>query len=363
MTLKSYDSDDRAVAEEENVIDRISSEEDDIFEGTPVYKIRSYPSDPELETLYSRWNREQIVIPDFQRAFVWKPAQASRLIESFLMGLPVPSVFVYALDEPGHKQLVIDGQQRLLSVFGFFKGKLPNSERVFKLTGVDDRWEGKLFDDLNQSEKNTLLTSVLRVVNIVQEDSKHYNSSLIQIFERLNTGGTTLTPQEIRNSSYYGPFNDMLKEINNESVWRQIFGTSQPDSRMRDIELIVRFLALNEMSEQYAKPMKQFISDYMAKHQKETHLVKYKDEFVNTAQQVVHHLGTKPFHIRRGINVAVFDSVMVAFAQSSTVPSDVQERYEELKNNDQFIASTTSNTTDVNTVQERLKLAEKVLFS
>ena len=248
-------------------------------------------------------------------------------------------------------------------MFGFLKGKLPNSERVFRLTGVDERWEGKLYDDLDQSVKTTLLTSVLRVVNIVQEDSKHYRSSLFQIFERLNSGGTILTPQEIRNSSYSGPFNDMLKEINRESVWRRIFGPPQPDSRMRDIELIVRFFALAELPEKYTKPMKQFISDYMAKHRRDTSLVEYKEKFVITAQQVVDHLGEKPFHIRRGINVAVFDSVMVAFAQSSAVTSDVYDRYEELKKHDQFIASTTANTTDVNIVQERLKIARKVLFS
>ena len=362
MTLKFESTDEQEEIIEDDAIDLIDSEVDDINAGTPVYKIRSYPSDPELETLYSRWKRNHIVIPDFQRAFVWKPSQASRLIESFLMGLPVPSVFVYVLNEAHQKQLVIDGQQRLLSVFGFIEGKLPNSDRVFRLTGVDERWEGKLYDDLDHSEKTTLQTSVLRVVNIVQEDSRHYSSSLFQIFERLNTGGTVLTPQEIRNSSYSGPFNDMLKEINKEPVWRRVYGRSQPDSRMRDIELIVRFFALYESSELYTKPMKQFISDYMAKHQRDANPDEYKMKFVDTAEKVVSQLGEKPFHVKRGINVAVFDSVMVAFARSRTVNSDVYNRYEELKDHERFIASVTANTTDVNTVQERLRLASEVLF-
>ena len=81
--------------EADHVIEKIESEEEDLDVGMPIYQIRSYPSDPELETLYARWKRGDIVIPKFQRGFVWKPAQASKLIESFLMGLPVPSIFVF----------------------------------------------------------------------------------------------------------------------------------------------------------------------------------------------------------------------------------------------------------------------------
>ena len=120
-------------------IQYIKSEEEDLDIGTPVYQIRSYPSDPDLETLHLRWKRKDIIIPEFQRGFVWKPAQASRLIESFLMGLPVPGIFVFVQSSAGtggnRPQLVIDGQQRLRSVFGFFENKLPPYERPFRLRG------------------------------------------------------------------------------------------------------------------------------------------------------------------------------------------------------------------------------------
>ena len=346
--------------EADHVIEKIESEEEDLDVGMPIYQIRSYPSDPELETLYARWKRGDIVIPKFQRGFVWKPAQASKLIESFLMGLPVPSIFVFVQREAGQKQLVLDGQQRLLSIFGFFDGYFPNG-REFKLTGVDERWEGKKYVDLESTEKSALLTSVLRVVNIEEQESDQ-ESSVYQIFERLNTGGTMLTPQEIRNSTYHGPFNDMLVDANKEPMWRKIFGTSQPDARMRDVELIVRFLALNESSGSYGKPMKKFISDYMATHKKESNPEVYQRIFRMAAEQIVHSLGERPFHIRRGINAAVFDSVMVAFARADAVPDDIQERYEALKENQGFTDSTTASTTDVNTVQERLELAYRVLF-
>ena len=348
----------------DEVVERIASEQEDQETGTPIYRIRSYPSDPELETLHARWRRGDIVIPSFQRGFVWKPTQASRLIESFLMGLPVPEIFVFVQEPaPGErtqKQLVIDGQQRLRSVFGFFEGKLPDG-RDFRLTGVDDRWEGKQYDDLEASEQNTLLTSVLRVVNIEQRAPKG-GDSIFQIFERLNTGGTTLTAQEIRNSSYHGPFNKMLVEVNNNPMWRSIFGTPQPDARMRDIELIARFLALHERANSYSKPMKKFINDYMSDHQWAENPEEFRSIFLESVNKVTDSLGERPFHIRRGINVAAFDSVMVAFSRSEKVPQDITERYESLTSDQKFMDSITSSTTDVNIVQERLRLAHRVLF-
>ena len=160
---------------EDDIIEPIASEEEDQEVGVPVYRIRSYPSDPDLETLHGRWNRGELVIPMFQRGFVWKPSQASRLIESFLMGLPVPGIFVFVRetdgDESTSEQLVIDGQQRLRSVFGFFDGKLPDG-KDFALTGVAPRWEGKTFKTLDPSEQGDLRRAVLRVVNIEQRGAK-----------------------------------------------------------------------------------------------------------------------------------------------------------------------------------------------
>ena len=352
-------------AQIDDIVERIESEEEDLDEGVPVYMIRSYPSDPELETLHNRWRRGEIVIPTFQRGFVWNVSQASRLIESFLMGLPVPGIFVFVREstdgQDGPQQLVIDGQQRLLSVFGFFEGALPDG-RPFKLTGVDERWEGLTYRELSQAEQSTLLHSVLRVVNIEQREPDYGDASIYQIFERLNTGGTSLTPQEIRNSSYHGPFNDMLIAANRHPVWRTVFGTESPDARMRDVELIVRFMALNEDLKSYTKPMRQFISDFMAKHKNDTNPTTLEHTFTDCVAQIAQALGPRPFHIRRGINVAVCDAVMVAFAQSRSLPSDISERYEKLKKHPNFIAATSGGTTDVNNVHERIQLAKKILF-
>ena len=307
-----------------------------------------------------RWQRGEIQIPLFQRGWVWNHTQASQLIESFLLGLPVPGIFLYR-ETSSHKLLVIDGQQRLRAAWGYFEGQLP-SVSDFYLRDVDPRWEGKRYKNLAEPDRIRLRDAVLRCI-IVEQTIPDDISSVYHIFERLNTGGTHLNPQEVRNSAAHGPFNNLITELNRNQDWRLIFGRSIPDTRMRDVELIVRFFALLEDSEQYAKPMKTFLNDFMKKHQDETSEQPYRDNFNKTAARVVAALGPRPFHVRRGLNAAVFDSVMIAFARSEKTPSDFNSRWDHLLDNPSYNDATRSSTTDVNTVKRRIDIAKEILFN
>src|SRR5439155_7426682 len=134
-------------------------------------------------------------------------------------------------------------------------------------------------------------------------------TSVYHVFERLNTGGTTLTPQEVRNCVFHGPFNDFVVELNRDSTWRRLVGALGVDKRMRDVELIVRFFALAENLAGYFKPMKDFVSEFMKKNQQHTNNEKFRRMFESATASVVERLGERPFHIKRGLNAAVFDSV------------------------------------------------------
>jgi len=346
------------MTQDEENIEPIPSESEDEEIGVPIYKIISYPADPTLELLYSKWNKKEITIPKFQRGWVWKPTQASRLIESFLLGLPVPSIFVYK--EKTQKQLIIDGQQRVRAIVGFFDGLLPDGTK-FYLRGVSPQWEGRYYNTLTEEDQSRVRDSVLRQVIVEQVDPKD-TTSIYHIFERLNTGGTGLVPQEVRNSIYHGPFNELIIELNSDITWRKIFGLSQPDTRMRDMELIVRFFALTDASDSYTKPMKQFLNYFMALHQQESDLPAYKNLFLTTIKRVSNSLGDRPFHIRRGINVAAFDSVMVAFARSKTIPQNIVDRYKILIENPSYDYATRSSTTDEKVVRRRIDIATEILF-
>jgi uncharacterized protein with ParB-like and HNH nuclease domain len=224
---------------EENLEMTDEDQDDQIFIN---YDITTYPSDFTLSVLFEMWRNKSIIIPDFQRDYVWNINQASLLIESFLIGLPVPQVFFYIDDE--NKNLVIDGQQRLLSIFYFFEGFFGKENekgrrQVFRLTGLNkkNRFYNKTFDQLDEKMRRKFEGAVLRAINVRQLNPKDGNTSIYYIFERLNTGGTPLKPQEIRNCVYRGDFLNRMRKLNENTDWRKILGKVMPDKHQNDVEL------------------------------------------------------------------------------------------------------------------------------
>jgi hypothetical protein len=275
----------------------------------------------------------------------------------------VPGIFLYKEPDTG-KLVVIDGQQRLRTVFSFFEGEWPETKVPFRLREVDGHWVGKLFSELKPVDQQRLRDAVLRATIVEQLDPKD-NSSIFHIFERLNTGGTSLKPQEVRNCIYSGPFNNLLHKLNASREWRKIVGSDRPDRRMKDVELILRFLALQEEADQYKKPMKNFLSGFMKKYRnaKEADLERFERLFTETVGKVLAALSKKPFHIRAGLNSAVYDSVMVAFAWSKKdPPSDIKSRYKEMLEDQTYRTCVSSGTTDEEVVSRRLQIARKRLF-
>jgi hypothetical protein len=343
-------------------IEDIQSEREDEATGPVEYEIASYPADFTLQGLFDKWEADQLQLPKFQRQFVWKIYQSSRLIESFLLGLPVPPVFLYK-DKTSQKLVVIDGQQRLLSVFFFFNGNFKE-EKVFRLQGLRTKWEGSSYDSLSGPDKLRLQDSVLRAIIVNQLDPKD-NTSIYHVFERLNTGGTQLSNQEVRNCLYWGGLNDLLNNINNFRPWREILGKLVIDPRQKDIELIVRLLSLHYDVDSYKKPMKQFLNDFMYKYRSPEAevLIQFEKLFKVTCSLIYDELKQKPFHIHAGLNAAVLDSVFVAFSHNlESKPENLKERYESLKSNTEFQRVIKAATTDVEIIKERLKIAEETLF-
>ena len=200
---------------------------------------------------------------------------------------------------------------------------------------------------------------------VVRQLNPGDNTSIYHIFERLNTGGTFLNPQEVRNCVRHGKLNDLLVELNSNPDWRLVYGKPQPDKRLRDVELILRFLALYYDSGSYSKPMKDFLNKFMDAHRNpdDGQLEEYTNLFARTAAAVASGLGPKSFHIRAGLNAAVFDSVFVAFARNlEHVPADVRQRYDTLLQNSSYTDAVGSRTTDDEVVRERLELAARFLF-
>jgi uncharacterized protein with ParB-like and HNH nuclease domain len=347
-------------------IESIPSEREDLEkeDGSKIYKISNYPADFTLRGLYDKWNNGEgdIVIPPFQRKFVWSITQASKLIESFLLGLPVPSIFLYK-EKDSQKLLVIDGQQRLQSVFAYFNDIFPDTKKPFYLKNVNKKWDNTRFSELEPPDKRRLNDSVLRAV-IIEQLYPNDNTSIFQIFQRLNSGGTTLQPQEIRNCIYQGELNNLLLELNQNKAWRKIINLPSPDKRLRDIELILRFLALYKHYETYKKPMKDFLSNFMKDYLNKSEEIKqFKTIFETTVSLINEKLDKPPFKIKTGLNAAVFDSIMVAFALNySKIPDDIRSRHKILLKDEEYLNAVYKFTTDEKFVKQRIEIAERKLF-
>ena len=286
----------------------IVNEEDEVI--PLVYSITSYGADFDVEGLVRRMKDGHIRVPQFQRGYVWSLNDASRFVESLLLGLPVPGIFL-SKEHETQRMLVIDGQQRLRTLQFFFEGIFAPSGREFALKGVQSQYEGLTVKSLSEADKARLRDSIIHATIVKQDEPSDDDSSIYHIFERLNTGGRTLAPQEIRACIFHGQLNDFLHQLNEDQSWRGIFGNV--NRRMRDEELILRFLALYFWRDTYTKPMKGFLNKYMKAN---SDLTKQSAEqlhqaFIPAVTLVLQHIGKRAFRPKGALNAAVYDSVMI----------------------------------------------------
>ena len=322
------------------------------------YSITSYGADFLIDGVVKRMDEDSIIIPSFQRGFVWSYNKASRFVESLLLGLPVPGIFL-SRDLDTEQLIVIDGQQRLKSLHYFYSGYFIDPKRTFTLEGIDSAYRGMTYDDLRPEDKRRLSNSILHATIVKQDEPSDDNSSIFLIFERLNTGGMSLTPQEIRACIFHGVFNDLLNTLNTNDNWRSIFGRAH--RRMRDAELILRFFALYFTDRPYSPPMKGFLNDFMGHNRcLEYHSADVLTNLFDNAIDVIFQaLGSSAFKPRGVLNAAVYDAVMVGIAtrlEGGPISNftEVLNQYKELLKDAEFERAYTSQTADPEKVRYRI---------
>ena len=289
----------------------------------PERKISTQPYDLSLATLMDQWDHDLLVIPKMQREYVWDNGRASRLIESFLLNIPVPPV--YFAEDPDSILWVVDGHQRINSIARYLGNQ-------FALTGLKilSEYKGRHFYQLPDKEKRHLKTRSLRAV-VIQADS--HPTMKFEVFGRLNSGGIALNEQELRNSLYQGSLNDLLRQLAAEcEPFRALIGTKKPRKRMVDEELILRWFAMHDRLVDYRPPLRRFLNDYMNdnKDKTATWLDGRKEKFTRTMAMIYGVLRNNAFRLidengeqlrdaegkplPRGVNRALFDAQAVAFS-------------------------------------------------
>jgi hypothetical protein len=345
----------------DDALDEQALDAEDTVEENLRYEITSYGADYDVDGLVKRLQNGDIKIPEFQRGFVWPIRQASRFIESLLLGLPVPGIFLSKEPET-NKLLVIDGQQRLTTLQAFYDGIWPTSKKEFALTDVQQGLVGKTFKTLEEVHRRVLQDSIVHATVVKQTDPQDGGSGIYKIFERLNSSGMLLSPQEIRTAIYGGSFAKLLSDLNQNKNWRLLFGPI--NKRMRDQELVLRFFALMHDEAAYARPMKSFLNTFMNKN-KELSIQtsnEFTAEFVAAVELVSKAIGPKVFKPTSSFNAAVFDSVLVGIARRLqkgpiTDPALVGASYWSLLEDNEFTAATSRSTANDETVKTRLEKA------
>lgn len=191
---------------------------------------------PTLTSLHGQWLKKRLdTQPDFQRYEVWSTQKKSALIESILLDLPIPQV--YLAEEPDNSSVVVDGQQRLTAIFRYMDGD-------FALKGVATTIEGKKFSELGDLQE-TIENYPLRVIKIRKESDPDVR---FMLFQRLNEGSVSLNDQELRNCVWRGPYNEMLKALAEDPAWRKLLNLKKRHPRMADVELVLRYMAFHDQS-------------------------------------------------------------------------------------------------------------------
>jgi hypothetical protein len=355
-------------SDSEAALEIIEGDEGD-DEAYVTYDIASYPADYTLSVLETMWKSGDILVPIFQRKFVWSIKQSSMLIESLLMGLPVPQAFFY-VDEDS-RSLVIDGLQRVMSIVYFFSGYFGDEtyqgkKTVFRLTGLSNEspYAGKRFEDLSEADQRKLRNSVLRVINVKQLGPKNDDTSAYHIFERLNTGGTPLNAQEIRHCVYHGALVALLSRLNKDKNWRDVLGKSAYDKHQKDVELVLRVLAVATRGDEYEKPMKEFLNKTMSRYvsAEAAEVRKFEAAFPEVCKTLVEKVGKNPFNLRGRVNASALDSVMGTLVSiADRIPADLGHRYKSLIEDLEFVETLSVSTSDTAVVKQRLAVARRHL--
>ena len=363
------------------------------------YDITATPNDFNILTLFSLIDNGVIKMPPFQRNYVWDEKRASKLIESIILGLPVPQVFLY--EQGKNSFYVIDGQQRLLSIYFFVKQRFPTAEgrlilrqyltgdtRIDSSVLSDDRYfknfklklpssennEKNKFDKLKYETlgeyKNTF--DILRTVRsvVIKQNEPDDDSSIYEIFNRLNTGGQNLSAQEIRMSMYYSPFYKKIIELNSQPKWRKILRQAQADVHFKDVEILLRAFAMLFEYETYSSPMGRFLNTFSkTANGFKTELIGYLDSLFISFLDSCDNLDDTAFSTKQGqFSISLFESIFVAtcvdaFKKKELVCAKIvnnsvvalKENGDFINSNQGSVASKTNVTTRITKTIEMLK--------
>ena len=367
------------------------------------YDIFVSPNDFNVKTLFDFIESRVFKIPNFQRNYVWDIKRASKLIESLLIGIPIPQIFLF--EEKKNNLLVIDGQQRLMTIYYFIKKRFPKEGKRIELRKIFDekgsipdnilsdndyftdftlklpeqipnkpnKFNKKNYSTLEESDKTSFNLKTIRHTAIKSSASgEEGNNVVFEIFNRLNTGGVNLKPQEIRTSLYHSNFYELLYKLNLKDEWRKLLSTETPDINMKELEILLRGFAMLIDRENYKPRMIKFLNGFSFKAKRNS------DEENELLESIFNHfishinsLGdSKIFWTSNNrFNISVYEAVFTTLCENAYKEKDAskishteKEKIDSLKKDEEFIKAYSQRTTSVDNTQKRSEIAKRILL-
>ena len=307
-----------------------------------------------LDTICGMLDSEKYVLrPDFQRRRRWDRGKQSRLIESFIMNIPIPPIFLYEYNYSKYE--VMDGLQRLTAINEFYRDK-------FSLEGLE-YWKelsGKKYSELPSEVKSGIDRRYLSSIILLKETASNKekaNEMKQLVFDRINSGGVKLEFQESRNALYSGRFNDLAIELSHDEYFCRIFdipvvnrdeqnteseelANNSMYKTMSDVEMVIRFFSMRFIDLYEGIPLKVFFDKFTDSANKlpKDVLDKYKDLFQKTIKLVYEIYGDNAFclykqipeknvwYITRSPKKTIYDPVMAVLSQKIAFSKELIEK-------------------------------------
>jgi hypothetical protein len=320
----------------------------------------------ELINMYT--NGELVIDPEFQRLFRWDIHQRNLFVESLLLGIPIPSIFV-AEDNDGRWEIV-DGLQRIstvLSFFGLLKGNQEKNSWMLEKGNIVEGLEGFGVSKLPLKFQLNVKRSSCRV-EVIKWDSDY--DMRFELFNRLNTGGAALTDQEIRNCIFRGvsvDFTNIIKELASSDEFIDLI---QPTQKQKDElyldELVLRFFSLFENHNNISKNLSEHMTDYMRNATKDKNLYQYKIEKFKYTLLLIKRLGQQSILGKNGqLSTNLYDGIFNGVAANleyyrNSTKIVLQDKVSSLKEDEEFKKASGSTSSKGATKKRIIRIALEV---
>jgi hypothetical protein len=349
--------------------DKIFEPEEDGVVEIPASKRKLFTSayDYSVTFINQEITQKRIILEvPFQRRYIWKDERSSRLIESLIMNVPIPPI--YLAEEDDGDWLVLDGLQRLNAIHQFINNK-------YKLTKMEilKELEGSTYESMPPKEKREFESGMLRI-NVIKKES--HPDIKYDIFMRLNQGAVVLNDQELRNCMFRGRLNEKAKDIAGDNRLLNCLGLKEPDNRFQDVELVLRYLAIsasvqrqkNEINMQgYYGSLRSLINDFMLKNNNasDDELKRMEEKVFLSLDKAIAIFGFEgifrdPQSRSKKVNKAIFDALMIALEKANKKVVEkkaglLRIKIEKTIKNDEFDQALRKRTADKSNIELRIK--------